>query len=82
VQEERIDYQDMTGLVEGARHSPDERFRKIHDCEASEEKTVVGKTTGSTEAQGFQRVQISEKKHALMSKHEKSVSFKRKRKCD
>jgi len=32
VYEERIDHQDMAGLVEGAHHAPDEGPCKIHGC--------------------------------------------------
>lgn len=38
MQEKRIDYQYMTGLVEGTRHSPNECFGKVHGGEGCKGK--------------------------------------------
>jgi hypothetical protein len=43
---------------------------------------VVGENIGSTGAQGFWKVQISEKKHAFKGQGVWSVSVKEKRKCE
>lgn len=69
MQEERIDYQDVTGLVEGSRHSPNKSLRKIHDCRSDRAKDVrcklkLGRRPDEnlTEAQGSD---IGQDEHAL-----------------